>query len=187
MQNKKISDESDEEPEEINKKELMKYYGYTGRIGFIKLSQKIFKNMVLQSLAERAPLPELAIKFQRWKGVNIGRHVYIGPKTFIDILYPHLVTIEDYVSIGYSMIFVHSNPTNSIYIKKNYYPRKVSPVTIKKGAWIAAGCIILPGVTIGENSIVGAGSVVIKDVVEYSLYAGIPAKKIKDLNFKNKI
>lgn len=181
MKDKKIIEKFNEEPEEINKRELMEYYGFNGKIGHIKLAQKIFKNMILQSLAERAYLPELSVKFHRWKGVKIGKHVYIGPKTFIDILYPHLITIEDYVSIGYSMVFAHSNPTNSIYIKKQYYPRKIAPVTIKKGAWIAAGCIILPGVTIGSNSIVASGSVVIKDVEKESLYAGVPAKKIKDL------
>ena len=81
------------------------------------------------------------------------------------------------------MIFAHSNPTNSIYIKRKYYPRKVAPVNIKRGAWLGAGCIILPGVTIGEYSIVAAGSVVINDVEKESLYAGNPAKKIKDLKF----
>jgi len=178
MKDKKIQ----EGPEEINKRELMDYYGYKGRIGFFKLGQKIFKNMILQSLAERSFLPDVAVKFQRWKGVNIGKHVYIGPKTFIDVLYPHLITIEDYVSVGYSMIFAHSNPTNSIYIKNKYYPRRVAPVTIKKGAWVGAGCIILPGVTIYENSIIGAGSVVNKDVETETLYAGVPAKKIRKLD-----
>jgi acetyltransferase-like isoleucine patch superfamily enzyme len=172
---------TNDNPEEINKTELMEYYGLKGKIGYFKLTQKIFKNMVLQSLAERAYSPKLSVKFHKWKGVKIGKNVYIGPKTFIDVLYPHLIKIEDYVSIGYSMIFAHSNPTNSIYIKKNYFPRKVAPVNIKKGAWMGAGCIVLPGVTIGENSVVAAGSVVIKNIEKNSLYAGVPAKKIQDL------
>lgn len=50
------------------------------------------------------------------------------------------------------------------------------PVTIKDGAWIASGVIILPGVTIGENSVIGAGSVVTHDVPDSELWFGIPAK-----------
>lgn len=170
------------EPEKINFRELMDYYGFQGKLGSIKLKNKILKNMILQSLAEHSPTPNLTITFQRWKGVNIGNHVYIGPKTFIDILYPHLINIEDYVSLGYSMIFAHSNPTCSYLIKAKVYPRYVKPVYIKRGAWLGAGCIVLPGVTIGENSIVGAGSIVNKDIPSNTLAAGSPAKPIKKLN-----
>ena len=122
MNIKKIKEIENKEPEEINKQELMKYYGYEGKIGYYKLAHKIFKNMVLQSLAERAFSPKLSVKFHRWKGVKIGKHVYIGPKTFIDILYPHLVTIEDYVSMGYSMVFAHS--------------RSVEIMTTPRTAWL---------------------------------------------------
>jgi acetyltransferase-like isoleucine patch superfamily enzyme len=53
---------------------------------------------------------------------------------------------------------------------------------IRSGAWIAPGCIILAGVTIGENSIVGAGSVVIRNVEPYTIVGGNPAKLIKKLD-----
>ncbi len=52
---------------------------------------------------------------------------------------------------------------------------------IKKGAWIGAGAILLPGVTIGEYSLVAAGAVVTKDVLPYTMVAGVPAKVIKEL------
>ena len=67
-------------------------------------------------------------------------------------------------------------------MKEKYYPRKVEPIIIKKGAWITPGTIILCGVTIGENSVVGAGSVVISDVESYTVVAGNPAKFIKKLD-----
>jgi acetyltransferase-like isoleucine patch superfamily enzyme len=54
-------------------------------------------------------------------------------------------------------------------------------VYIKKGAWIGAGAILLPGVTIGEYSLVAAGAVVTKDVLPYTMVAGVPAKVIKEL------
>lgn len=54
-------------------------------------------------------------------------------------------------------------------------------VKIEDNVWIGARAIILPGVTIGSNSIIGAGSVVTKDIPSYAIYAGNPAKKLKDI------
>jgi acetyltransferase-like isoleucine patch superfamily enzyme len=169
-------------PEEMNRQELMEYYRYSGRIGKLKLDLRLAKCYFLQLLASIVPTADLAVVLHRGKGCRIGNHVYIGPNVHIDILYPGLITIEDYVSIGMnSMIFAHSNPTNSVWIKKNHYPRKVAPVTIKKDAWIAPGVTILCGVTIGENSVVGAHSLVIKDVPPYTVCAGVPAKEVTKL------
>lgn len=54
-------------------------------------------------------------------------------------------------------------------------------VKIKDDVWIGAGAIILSGVTIGECSVIGAGAVVTKDVEPYTVVAGVPARKIKDI------
>lgn len=171
-----------ENPEEINELELMHFYGYKGRLGKIKLKFRLMRSWILQFLASISPLSNLAVVFQRARGVKIGKHVFLGPNVSIDLLYPQLITIEDYVSIGMnSMIFAHSNPTCSIYLKRHYYPRKVAPVKIKRGVWIPPGTLILHGVTIGENSVVGAGSVVLKDVEPFTVVAGVPAKPVKRL------
>lgn len=176
-----IGDENLENPEEINERELMEYFGYNGCVGKIKLKLRLIRSWILHFFASISPSPNLSVIFHRARGVKIGKHVFIGPDTHIDLIYPDLVTIEDYVSIGYSMIFAHSNPTCSITLKKHYYPRKVAPVVIKRGAWIAAGVIILCGVTIGENSIVGAGSVVTRNIDPYTVVVGAPAKEVKKL------
>ena len=55
------------------------------------------------------------------------------------------------------------------------------PVLLKKNSWIGAGAIILPGVTVGENSIVGAGSVVTKDVPDNTIVVGNPAKVVRNV------
>ena len=55
-------------------------------------------------------------------------------------------------------------------------------IVIKKGAWIGAGASILPGVTVGKYAIVGAGAIVTKDVPDYAVVVGIPAKVIKTLD-----
>ncbi|WP_425453518.1 acyltransferase [Companilactobacillus furfuricola] len=58
---------------------------------------------------------------------------------------------------------------------------KTAPITIREGAWIGAKAILLPGVTIGEHAIVGAGAVVTKDVESYAVVGGNPAKLIKKI------
>ena len=93
------------------------------------------------------------------------------------------VKIEDGVSIaGLNFILTHSKPlTYHKQLSKSF----VSPVLIKKNAWIAIGSIILPGVTIGEGSIVGSGSVVTKDVPDNVFVGGVPAKVIKKFEMVN--
>lgn len=166
----------------MNEQEIMAYYEYHGALGRFKYKSRFFRNWVLQLIAKNSPHPGLAASLHRLRGVNVGEHTYIGPEVVIDEVYPELITIEEYVSIGMrTMIFAHSNPTCSIELKEKFYPRVVKPVVIKKGAWIAPSCIILAGVTVGENSVVGAGSLVTSDVEPYSVVAGHPAKVIKKL------
>ncbi len=173
-------------PEEINERELLDYYGYKGKIGNLRLKMRLLRSWLLQQLSSISPSSGLAVIFQRARGVNVGNHVFIGPNVQIDLVYPHLVTIEDNVSIGMNcMIFAHSNPTCSVYLKQNFYPRSVGKVAIKKGAWVPPGVIVLSGVTIGENSVVGAGSVVVKDVEPFSIVGGIPARYIKDVRSRD--
>jgi acetyltransferase-like isoleucine patch superfamily enzyme len=73
------------------------------------------------------------------------------------------------------MLIAHFNP---LVRYKGVLEAKVSPIVIKNGALVAVKCIILPGVTIGENAIVSAGSVVSEDVEEQTLVRGNPAKKV---------
>jgi acetyltransferase-like isoleucine patch superfamily enzyme len=170
-----------EEPEDVNWKELMEYYKYEGKIGSFKLKLRLARSWLLQFLASISPSSSFTVIFQRARGVKIGRHVFIGPNMLIDLVYPDLVTIEDYVSMGYGMIFAHANPTCAKEIKRFYYPRKVAPVRLKQGAWLGAGAVVLSGVTIGENSVVGACSLVTKDVKPYTVVAGNPAALVKEL------
>ena len=76
---------------------------------------------------------------------------------------------------------------NAQIISNNHdpYDRQIllcKPVAIEKGAWIGAGATILPGVTIGMYAIVGAGAIVTKDVPDYAVVVGIPAKVVKTLD-----
>lgn len=173
---------TDSESFKKNEKELMDFYGYKGSIGRIKIRMKFLKSWIFHSLAYSSPLPSWTVRYQRTRGVKIGKNCHISPYVLIDLLHPELIKIEDNVTIGSnSMIFAHVNPSANDFLKKHGYPRTIKPVTIKKGAVISVGCIIIAGVTIGENSIVGAGSVVTQDVPDYCVVIGNPARIVKKI------
>ena len=116
----------------------------------------------------------------RARGVKIGRGVLIGFNVTIDNIYPDLVTIHDGVSLaGNNLILAHSKPLD---YHKNIFESYTAPVVIKKNAWITVGVIILAGVTIGEGSVIAAGSVVKDDIPPNCIAAGIPAKVIKEFD-----
>ncbi len=100
--------------------------------------------------------------------------MFIGTNVVIDNAYPSYVRLEDDCAINANVtIIAHTNTYNHF---RNIIHAQLDGVVIKIGSWIAIGSIILPGVTIGEYSIVCAGSVVIKDVPPYSIVRGNPAK-----------
>ena len=166
-----------------NEEELMKYYNLSGGFGKLKLRLKFVKSWIYHSLAYSSPLPSWSIKFQKSRGVKVGKNCHFSPYVLIDLLHPELITIEDNVTISSNtMIFAHINPTANEFLKKNGYPRTIKPVLIKKGAVISVGCIIIAGVTVGENSIVGAGSVVTQDIPDYCVAIGNPARVIKKID-----
>ena len=135
-----------------NELELMEYYGYTGQSGRLKLRLKFLKSWILHSLSYSSPLSNLVIRFQRCRGVKIGKNCHFSPYVLLDLLHPELITIEDNVTISSnSMIFAHVNPTTNEFLKNHGYPRTIKSVVIKNGAIISVGCIIIAGVTIGKN------------------------------------
>lgn len=164
-----------------NAREYMEYKGWSGKSGVLKLILRHLKTHFLLQLARALPHSVLRAKFFRMMGVNIGENVYIGHNVMIDTLYPELVIIKDYAEIGDSaFIYAHSRGTKPL---KIIYPRIVKPVTIGFGVWIGApNVVILPGIEIGDYSVVAAGAVVTKDVPSYKVVAGIPAKIIKEID-----
>lgn len=144
-----------------------------------------FLNKVFQWMAmTRFPIgAKNRCRLERLRGVKIGENVFLGGGNILDRVRPDLITIEDYASLaGGVYILTHSNPTTPLRGILGPSSHNIAPVHIKKGAWITLNVVILPGVTIGENSIVSTGSVVRKDGPPYSIVAGNPAKVIKKLN-----
>lgn len=110
-----------------------------------------------------------------FKAVKIGRNAVINTNTLM--MARGGITIEDEVMIASNVQLLTNN--------HDPYEREIllcKPVLIKKGAWIGAGASILPGVCVGRYAIVGAGSLVTKDVPDYCVAVGSPAKVIKELD-----
>ncbi|RXK12280.1 galactoside O-acetyltransferase [Halarcobacter mediterraneus] len=89
------------------------------------------------------------------------------------------VTIEDYVFFGHGVKILARAHNYKVYNEQRQQDITEKPIHIKKGAWIASGAIILGGVTIGTNAVVGAGSVVTKDIPNNAVVTGNPAKIVK--------
>lgn len=136
---------------------------------------------VLGAMAYYANWPHtLAALLHKARGVRIAHpsRVRIGGNVLIDSLYPELVEIEDDVFVTRGCVIVaHMTPTPYL---RRYIPEvEFGRVRIKRGAYIGVHSIILPGVTIGEGAIIGAGSVVTKDVPDLSVAVGNPARVIR--------
>ena len=97
----------DDNPFPINEKEVMEYYGYSGRFGSLKFKIKFLRSWILHSIAYSTPSSGFAVKMQKMRGVKIGRNCHFNPYVLIDLIYPELVNIGDNVTLGsHSMIFL---------------------------------------------------------------------------------
>lgn len=138
------------------------------------------KNIILARLSYFCPLNGWRVKMNRWRGVHIGKNVYIGMHCVIDNAYPEYVYIEDDVSLaGEVTVIAHMNPYPHF---EGIIEPKVAPVVVHKGAWVGVKCAILCGVEVGEYAIVSAGSVVDKAVSPCTIVTGNPARKKVDFS-----
>ena len=116
---------------------------------------------------------ERTISRLRKEGINIGENVFLD-HIEIEEIYPEFLKIEDNVTIAYgTRILVHDSAMNNLFSD----PIRFGKVVIKEGAYIGAKCIIMPGVTIGQGAVVGAGSLVTKNVRDNTIVVGSPAKE----------
>lgn len=124
------------------------------------------------------------------KGAVIGKNCNINFNVFIenDVIIGNNVTIKSGVQLWDGIrleddVFVGPNVTftNDKYPRSKQYPDEFQGTIVKKGASIGAGSVILGGITIGEHAMIGAGSIVTKDVPADQLWRGNPAKYIRNI------
>jgi acetyltransferase-like isoleucine patch superfamily enzyme len=112
------------------------------------------------------------------KNASVGKNCKISSHTFIC----EGVIIEDNVFVGHGVTFINdsypraTNPEGQLQSEKDW---KVEPTLVKKGASIGSGATILSNLVIGENALVGAGSVVTRDVPDNAIVAGNPARLLR--------
>ena len=124
-----------------------------------------------------APHYKLRVFFHRLRGVNIvGKNVFIGYYCTLDNVHPEYITIEDNVAIGANTVVISHDDYSGIAL--NNFESNIKPVVFKKFAAVGIGCMVMPGVTLGENSVVGAFSYVHTDVPANTLCV-MPRKPFK--------
>lgn len=113
---------------------------------------------------------------------EFGLNITVGKNVFINAgcqFQDHGgIVLEDGVLIGHNTVIATLNHDQDFRRRSSLIPK---PVRICRDVWIGAGCVICPGVTVGEHSIVAAGAVVTKDVPPDVVVAGVPARVIKCL------
>lgn len=147
---------------------------------------KRVKKAFYYKVGMRFPYSKVRVRAMRKLGYKVGEQVYFPSDLIIG---QNLVDdkaqleIGNHVSIGPRVTILPMEHANASRVRSAMKVRE-GGVIIKDDVWIGAGVIILSGVTIGECSVIGAGAVVTKDVEPYTIVAGVPARKIKDIKIE---
>jgi acetyltransferase-like isoleucine patch superfamily enzyme len=144
---------------------------------------RIYKR-ILKSLAKILPGYQIRRGLLRAASYKIGKEVYIGED---------LIIIDELEEIGYlqigNRVAIAERVTLVISSRPNfsriapYVPNDHGPIIIEDDAWLGTGSIIMPNVKIGQGAVVGANSLVTKDVPPFTIVVGTPAKPLKTIDF----
>jgi acetyltransferase-like isoleucine patch superfamily enzyme len=112
-----------------------------------------------------------------YSNLQVGSDCYFGREVFLDLA--DKIIVEDKVTISMRVMLLTHTHAGKSPLSESHLTPSYSPILLKQGCYLGAGAIILPGITIGEEAIVGAGAVVTRDVPAYVVVAGSPARTIK--------
>ena len=142
---------------------------------------KIYKR-ILKLLVKNFPAYQIRRNLLRAAGYTVGNNVYIGE----DLIIIDELNDKGYLRLGNGVsiaervtLVISSRPNFSRF--SNIVPSNHGPIVIENDAWLGTGVIVMPNITIGEGAVVGAGSVVNRDVPPFTVVAGVPAKPIRKL------
>lgn len=120
----------------------------------------------------------------RRMGCKVGKGCFIGDYVRVDTSHTDMITIEDSVSIASgSRLLCHQRDFSDYCVGDDYMKLgyTVKPIHLKKGCLIGMESFVMPGVTVGEGAVVGAGSLVAKDVPDWCVAVGRPAKVVREI------
>lgn len=169
-------------------------YGGVSLITVIKKTCKTYRNEFLlkycMNIVLLSPLNPLKVRpfILKLIGCKVGKNVFIGKNIYIDSGHANLIRIDDCAHItARTVLLCHKRNLSHYYVGDNYaqLPYITAPIHLKEGCSTGTDTIIMPGVTIGKGSIVGAGSLVTKDIPDWCIAVGRPAKIIKEISKRN--
>ena len=135
---------------------------------------KIGKNCVIEAI-DFFNLDRIGLS-----GLKIGNDCYLGATAMLDLA--GQITLESQVSVSVkSIILSHHSVGFKDHPLIKHYPKKIHHTRIESGSVIGIASVILPGITVGKNSLIAAGAVVRENVPEKTMVAGVPAKVKKSL------
>lgn len=163
-----------------------------GQVGLLTVIGKFFANpyhALLQSMMDWVIFaPIAARKIRPWllrrMGAKVGKDVFIGDHCRFDLNHADMITLEDHVHItSGTRILCHKRDMSSYCLGDDSakLPYKIAPVVFKKGSMIGMESMVMPGVTVGEGAIIGAAALVSKDIPDWVMAVGAPAKVIKEI------
>ena len=144
------------------------------------LSRFVMNSWLLSPFLPRRVRPWVLKKY----GCHVGKGCFIGDNVRIDAGHADMITLEDNVSIaGGTRLLCHQRDFTDYYVGSDYMKLgyTIKPIVLKKGCLIGMESFVLPGVTVGEGAIVGAGSLVTKDIPAWTVSTGRPAKVVKEI------
>lgn len=169
---------SEEEYGQVTVWQVIKRVHKTYRDAFLL---KYFMNSWLLSPLEPRKLRPWVLKKI---GCHVGKDIFVGDSVKIDAGHADLIYIEDHAHIaGGTRLLCHQRDLSDYHVGDDYAKLGyiLKPIHLKKGCLVGMESFVMPGVTIGEGAIVGAGSLVTKDVPAWTIATGRPAKVVKQI------
>lgn len=163
-----------------------------GDVSLWRVFKQFFVNIYRKRLEKMMDWPILAPfcprKLRPWlmrrMGCKVGKECFIGDYVRIDCGHADMITLEDHVSIASgTRLLCHQRDFSNYCVGDDYMDLGyiVKPIVLKKGCLVGMESFVMPGVTIGEGAIVGAGSLVTKDIPAWTIASGRPAKVVKQI------
>lgn len=151
---------------------------------FLNIRNRAICNIMNSALLEPFNPRKYRARLLRKLGAKVGNGCFIGEYVRVDLNHADLITIEDGVHIAADVRLLCHKKDLSNYLIGDIYgqqPYKYGAIHLSKNCAIGTGTLIMPGITIGEGAVIGAGSLVTKDIPAWTIATGRPAKVVKEI------